>query len=541
MHRAAVGQAARILAVAAVASLGLGAQCQGNPNVTCEVELPAALAATAQWMEVGVLPGACPSSSALAGGLPITGLVTRVAFAKGDTSPPPIGTLPKGPYAFAAVARSADCSVLATGCAQIDVTNARDVSIALTATSEPAGACLAGSTCFDARCVPTLGGADAGATGCPMTLVAAGPLGDPLGVVPDVASTPAAAATESGFLIAYREYDPTGGTARLTVVSIEPTGVLSIGTPALLPGQCAGQTETDAVGLGYTSGSGVIVSARPACGAQPAGFDAFQVGPTGMLGKSAFSATASGQPVLSTHALALTGATSGYLAYALPGGASVVALSGLSQQGAPLTFGNQGSSFAEIAADSQGLALLAGGDGASGDAGTGAPALSLTLGSSLAALSTPSDFAGDWGSVALAGARAIVLTDSSVSAQPVAWHTFDPAPGASATATFSPSPGSVTGPVSGGDVAVQSDLVFFAAEPAGNMALDAFDHASTTPTLLRAVTLSADPRVPSLATVRDGKVSVAASASQVLVSWVTGTTLGPDDSVGGWALYACAP
>jgi hypothetical protein len=528
----------RVLAVAPFALLSLGAQCAGDPNVTCEVNLPASLNGSAQWMEVGVLPGACPASATLAGGLPITGLVTRVAFEKGDTSPPPIGSLKKGAYGFAAVARSADCSVLATGCSAVDVTDARDISITLTATSQPAGACIAGSTCFDARCVPSLGGADAGAPGCSMTLVAAGPLGDPTGAIPDIASTPAAVATGSGFLIAYREYDPTGGAAQLTVVSVDPSGVLSLGKPTTLPAQCAGQDETDAVGMSYAGGAGLIVSARPACGSQPAGFDTLQVDATGAPGKTAFSSTTAGKPILSAHAVALTGASSGYLAYASQGQAMVVTLSGLFPQGAPVAFGGvTTATLAEVAASTQGLALLAGGNLAS-DAATGGPGLSLTLGASPSALSTPFDFTGNWGAVALAGTRAIVLSDSSVSAQPVVWHTFDPPAGASSTATFAT--GAASGPVSGGDVAVQSDLAFFAAEPPGSLAIDVFSHASTTPTLLRAVPLASDPRVPSLTTIRDGRVSLAASPSQVLITWVTGTTLGPDDSVGGWALYACA-
>ena len=50
----------RVLAVAPFALLCLGAQCAGDPSVTCEVNLPASLSSSAQWMEVGVLPGACP-------------------------------------------------------------------------------------------------------------------------------------------------------------------------------------------------------------------------------------------------------------------------------------------------------------------------------------------------------------------------------------------------------------------------------------------------------------------------------------------------
>src|ERR1700722_6712719 len=287
--------AARVSALAALALGALSAvtHCQTDASVTCEVNLPAALANTAQWMEVGVLPGACPPNSQLAGGLPDTGLVTRVAFEKGNTNPPPIGTLKKGSYAFAAVARGADCSVLATGCSEVDVTDARDVSITLTATAKPAGACEAGSTCFDARCVPATGAQDAGTGGgCAMNLVAAGPLGDPLYVpnaISEVASAPAAAATETGFLVTYREYDPNAGTAGLTVVWVDPRGVLTVGAPTSLPTQCAGQDETDAVALGYSSGTGVIVSARPSCNSQPAGFDAFPVDATGKVGQGVFT------------------------------------------------------------------------------------------------------------------------------------------------------------------------------------------------------------------------------------------------------------
>jgi hypothetical protein len=417
------------------------------------------------------------------------------------------------------------------------------VSITLTATAKPAGACEAGSTCFDARCVPATGAQDAGTGGgCAMNLVAAGPLGDPLYVpnaISEVASAPAAAATETGFLVTYREYDPNAGTAGLTVVWVDPRGVLTVGAPTSLPTQCAGQDETDAVALGYSSGTGVIVSARPSCNSQPAGFDAFPVDATGKVGQGVFTSTMAGKPALSLHAVALTSATAGYLAYAGLGPAAVIELSGLFPQGTPITFGDVPmATLAEVAAGNGNLALLAGGPSAA-DAGTTGPALSLVLGTSLAAPSMPSDFAGDWGAVALAGRRGIVLSDSSVSAQPVAWHTFDPAPGLPATATFAP--GGATGKVIGGDVAVQSDLAYFAVEPPGSLALDVFDHASTTPALLRAVTVSSDPRVPSLTGIRDGKVAVAASASQVLITWVTGTTLGPDDNVGGWALYSCVP
>src|SRR5262249_43403033 len=162
---------------------------------------------------IGVLDGACPGAAQLAGGLPRTGTITRVAFPKGDTTPPAIGDLSRASYAFAAVARDRNCGVLATGCSVVDLTKSKDITIKLAATSHPAGSCVSGETCAEAQCVPTVGTPDTTlGVGCSMQLVGAGPLGDPLVAGGgDVVSAPALVATEKGFLLAYREYDPMGG------------------------------------------------------------------------------------------------------------------------------------------------------------------------------------------------------------------------------------------------------------------------------------------------------------------------------------------
>jgi hypothetical protein len=136
-----------------LAVLALGAQCQGDPGVSFEVVLPSSIASSAQWMEIGVFGGGCPAPTELAGGLPATGTLDRVAVEKGNTSPPAIGTLKKGSYGFVAVARASDCSVIGTGCSSVDVTNARDVSIAVTPTPQPTGACTSDQSCVDARCI----------------------------------------------------------------------------------------------------------------------------------------------------------------------------------------------------------------------------------------------------------------------------------------------------------------------------------------------------------------------------------------------------
>jgi hypothetical protein len=528
--------------VAILAAASIGAQCQGDPAVSFEVNLPASLSSTAQWMEVGVIAGACPPPSQLAGGLPATGLVERIAFAHGNASPPALGSLKKGSYAFAAVARAADCSVVATGCSEVDVTNARDVEVTLAPTSPPAGACLAGTTCFDARCVPggsvDDAGGDGGASACTLSFVGAGPLGDPLGVTPDVVSSPAAVATESGFLVAYREYDPTGGAAQLTVASIASTGVLAIGGSSMLPSQCPSQTETDAVGFGYASGGGIVASARPACGSQPGGYDLFGVSASGTLGKTAFSASPSGPPALSPHSVALTNASVGYMASTVGGNASITALSGLFPAGAPLAIGPAGgATLAQVVTDGAAIAWLAGGSASTSDAGPASPALSLALGASFASLAPSVSIPGTTGALALTGTRAVVLSDSTVAAQPVAWSTVDPSSTAAQSSTFSVA--GASGPVAGFDAATRGDLAFFAVESSGAIVLEVFADVTSTPTLLRTLSLGSDPRVPIASGLRDGRIAVAANDSQLLVTWVTGTTLGPSDPVGGWALYAC--
>ena len=91
------------------------------------------------------------------------------------------------------------------------------MSITMNALLSPKGACAAGETCSAGRCAPSTNPDDPGiGAGCSMQLVGAGPFGVPLNLGGDVASAPAVAVTETGFLVAYREYDPAQGIARLT-------------------------------------------------------------------------------------------------------------------------------------------------------------------------------------------------------------------------------------------------------------------------------------------------------------------------------------
>jgi hypothetical protein len=481
-------------------------------------------------MEIGVLPGGCLPASELGDGIPPTGTVARVAFAKGNTSPPAIGTLKKASYGFAAVARASDCSVLATGCSIVDVTNARDVSITLAATSAPAGACATSESCFEGQCVPTTNADNPGlGAGCSMQLVGAGPLGLPLQVTgSDTASAPAIAVTESGFLIAYREYDSVAGQARLTIAAVDQGGAMTIPTPTTLPGQCPSQAEADAVGAAYLGGSGVVVSARPACSATP-GVDVFQVGATGAITGQAFTPSSTGLPVLSNHAAALDGASSGWLAYINDGTPDLATLNGTTVSTTPSPFGGAApQTLAAVTATDQTVSLLSGNGsslavqiGAAGDAGA------------------PFALQGSWGALAAQGGRTFVLSNGGTGATPLAYAAFDVGGSAlSAAGSFTP-PGQ--GAAGGGDVAMSNDFVFFATERTDSVSVVVFGNASTSPTFRSNVLFSDDARIPSQVGVADGLVAMAASSSRVLVTWITQTNLGPNDPVGGYALFACSP
>ena len=215
----------------------------------------------------------------------------HIAFPANGSSPS-LGDLPVGSYAFAGVARDANCAVLATGCGVVDVSKASAIDISLAPTTGPAGACGAGSTCEDARCVPStnLGDPSLGA-GCSLAFVGAGPLGDPLGGGGTLISAPAIATTSKGFLLGYREFDPVGGTARLTLIPIDSGGGAGMLQPTILPGTCTSSPESDATAMAFDGDSGLVALARAPCNGT-GGIDLFQVDPTARSRRAASAARA---------------------------------------------------------------------------------------------------------------------------------------------------------------------------------------------------------------------------------------------------------
>jgi hypothetical protein len=553
MRARAAGLAASAGSAASLCLLLLG--CSGTPNASFELDVPSATAGKAAWYEVGVLSGACPSSSLLRGGIPTEGPVARLAFAASTVTPPGLGILPKQTYAIAAVARASDCSVIAAGCSTSSVSGGT-VAVSLTAVSgAPEAACARGARCDEASCVPSPdAGADLGG-GCSLALVGSGPLGDPLSQGTTLLSAPAIAATTTGFLVAYREFDPNAGAARLTTIAIDPGGGAAAPALTTLPGSCVASPEKDATALAFSGAEGTLGLSRPACpgsgdaGAAPGGVDLFSIDSAGTIAKSSFSGQAGLDITLAAdHALAYTPAGL-LLAYTnrstQSAFAATVVGTALAASPPPIAF----SAFGGLASQTAGFVVAA-------DLGTGFFALGTAAtdggaapGASASFTSKPSDagnaatgsastYPAKWVSAGGVGSRIIVASNGPSTANSVLWSAYDVGEAAPAsTGTFAPASG---GTVSFVDVALRQDHAFFAAEVDQTLSLFAFEKASTFPLQLREVPFASLPIIP-VGALRDGLVAVAASDTRVAVVWGTGATLGSDDDVGGYAVFACTP
>lgn len=559
------------LALAAlVAAAVVGPGCKGKPNVGLDITLPNAVVPNTVWFEIGAYRDASCGALApmLMNGVP-EGASTRVAFRRDAPQSPTVGDLDTGKYAFAAVARAEDCSVLATGCLEAEMGKTDTVSIDMSAVDTPAGACGVGASCQAARCVPATDNADPSVgSQCSLELLGAGPLANPVGGGGTLVSAPAIAATPSGFVIVYREIDPNGASARVTVLPIDPAGGALAATRPLLKGRCANSDETDGVGLVMNGTDGQIVLARSACGARP-GLEllSFSSKPDVTIDPNFRS---SDSPTATT--LALSG---GHVAATRSGGsivvftedgasriATVVPGTGVASPSGSFG-GTTGVTGAWAAASDKVLAVLsagpnagaapAGDGGVEGGTGTGTgndgPSLSLVMAPPTTAADTfssinetpraPIVFPGVWGAVAALGTRVIVMSDGGGPGRSVSYRAFDLGKTTpSETNGFSIEG---TGNPTTGDVTMLGDKAYFAALKPGSVSLHVYANASTTPTLLRESLFRKEPRISAVSTVRDGRVAVAATASRIAVVWTTAKVLTNNDSTGGYAVFACTP
>lgn len=555
---------------ALVALLAFGAACKGKAQIGLEITLPQSAVGDTEWFEVGAFRDTrCAAVlPMLNDGIP-EGANLRVAFKRSDAETPRIGDIPRGAYAFAAVAKGEDCGVLATGCVEVELPDTESVVVQMSSTEEKSGACEIGASCQAARCVPANNNADiAVGANCSLELLGAGPLANPIGGGGTLVSAPAIAATPSGFVIVYREIDPNGATARVTVLPIDPAGGALDPARPQLKGRCANSDEFDGVGLAMNGEAGQIVLARSACGAKP-GLEllSFTSKPQVEISKdfrSSDSPTAQALTLAGAHVAAQRAA--GDVIVFTEDGANRIATvkPGVGVTDPAGSFGAQsGSTGAWVAASDKVLAVLSGGplsttptpvdggaDAAPLEAGPPpeeeGPTLGLVMVPVTDAVSTfdasknlpraPIAFQGEWGAVAARGTRVIVLSDGGGPGRSASFRTFDLGKTAFELDGFSVEG---AGKVTTGDVTMVNDRVYFAVLKPGSVSLHVFSNASTQPKPLREVLFAKQPRIAAIETVKDGRVAIAANETRVAVAWTTAKTLNPNDSTGGYAVFAC--
>jgi hypothetical protein len=536
----------------------LAAAC--TPSATFELDVPSAVANEAAWYEVGVFADGCPAPSLLLGGIPDQGTIGRLAFAANAASPPALGNLPMGTYGIAAVARASDCSVIATGCGSQSVSGSGTIAVSLAAVSgTPAAACGAGTICDEASCVPN-DDASLGAA-CSLQFVGAGPLADPLPYADagtplqdspmtdagDYVSAPAITVTPSGFVLAYREYDPTTGAGRLTTMAVDPSGASGAPIFTSLDDGCV-PGSPDSTALAFQGDAGTIVLLRPTCpGGSSGGVDLFAIDGVGDVTAHAFSPQTGVYSLAQAHALAYTpvGLLLAYTDQSIDKSFAVTLAGTDIEPSSTLLSLTNLSGFTSVASASVvgttlGTAFLAMGDITSEGGATSRSSYSLAtiadagVDASTATSPTPAT----WASAGGAYSRFIVASSASAAGagSSVSWSAFDLG-GASPSSIGTL--GTDAGTTSFADVTMVEDHAFFAAEVGQDILLYAYEKASTLPQPLGTVDFASQPTIP-LGLLRDGLIAVAASDTRVAVVWATGRGLSAGDNVGGYAVFACS-
>jgi hypothetical protein len=522
------------------------------------VALPGDLVTSDGWVEVGVYPGVCPEADVLKAGLPPGSSLSRTAFRPRDADAPPVGTLPPGKYAFAAVVRQPDCKVVGTGCSNVDLSGGGRVEVRVGAVDGAGAACTTGSVCRSGRCVPSVDAKDPNiGSGCSLQLLGAGPLHNPIARSNLTLSAPAIVPRPGGFLIAYREWSGTTGAAQLVLMPVDETGGALEPFLQPLAGRCATAEEADGVGAAWSGDHGLIAVARAPCTGSSGGLELFEVSADGAVAASQ-SHTVADVTTLSLgrgHALAATDDAGGYVLGAVKNGTGVVwPIRDLALGTPEEVLGGSRLSELGIAATERMIALVGAGSIAEGDGGSRvSQALRVQQGPAGTAwsnLPSPTVVEGAWSALSAQGTRVALTFDGTSLARPFGFRVFDLGRPPGPPDGHSPEG---RGKVLFADVTQRQDRLFFFVGQKGSLALSVYERATTTPSFLREVFLGSDPRVPALRDIRDGLVAVAANDTRVAVVWMTARNMivtndkqSTDEGVsldqarlGGYAVFAC--
>jgi hypothetical protein len=547
----------------------LGAACKESRQVGLDITLPRELVDTTVWFEIGAFKDAsCDAlNPMLANGVP-EGSTARLAFRRTEPSSPKFGDIPNGRYAFGAVARSDDCTVLALGCTEEDVNEADSIVVAMSASREPTGKCAEGATCQAAKCLPANNNSDPSVgAGCSLELLGAGPLLAAVGGSGTALSAPAIGVTPTGFVVVYRESEPGGIAARITIMPIDFSGgAFPFAGEAErpiqkgLPKPCADANETDGVGLVVDGEDAMMALAKPPCEGNSPELQlvTFKTAPTPEIAKFLVSVSPTGVRVTLGSSKAAAMRTTGALVTFTEGGVGRIAnmdpVHGIIAPNGSFG-GSSGITDTWIAANEKVLALLAAGkgDGTAPSSEAGAPAGESTLrllmlppntgidtiNAQTSSPRAPIVFPGEFASIAALGGRVLVMSDGTGPGRSVTYRAFDLSSDSPADTNGFSVDGD--GKVTAGDVALAGDRAYFATLKEGGISLHVFANATTKLTPLRSVLFAREPRISAINTVRDGRVAVAATENRVAVTWTTAKILGSNDPTGGYAVFGCTP
>jgi hypothetical protein len=370
--------------------------------------------------------------------------------------------------------------------------------------------------------------------GCQLNLAVSAEL--PAPVSPDALVTgPAIAATNSGFVISYRDQDPSTGYMRQVVQYISDAGVSgTTGSYELI--WCANQKPSDGVGATFSGNGGLLVSSLPKCDDKGAGAVFLPFDDTGNVSNAAGPQNALASEItFATGGSVATGAAQGdyEVVYrtvtTIPGIQRAVLTGSDFKGGVPLVqpFGDGDHPYGMIASSSQVRALLApvGSDTLlqlgplNGDEietsgvvtlpGGAAPWAALTAWQNRVAAATP----------ASAGTMLVVAELGANGPQEIAGGVIG------------------TTPVSSGALSTLRSHLLLAQGRNGGITLHRVEDASSG--VIASPAASVEVTAAGVADFDGQHLALASTRKRVAVAWLTKHALASGDPTGGWALLEC--
>jgi len=472
-----------------------------------------------------------------------------------DQGLPAIGDLTARKYAFGVVLRDDSCRPVATGCtcaslddikkveinvaAWANCTSASDCTQAQACTALDSPGCVAPAVCVAGKCEGEPGDAgtdattDGGGGPCSLAVVAAGEL--PAPITDDASlSGPAITATDTGFVVGYREQDPTTTQLQLVLQGISDSGTPS--TPSKLPVATCAVTPSDGIGMAFSGTQGVLVASLPDCasagadaGASFAGFNSAGVGtgPNNQRNPLFMDLT-----LAPTHSLAAISSAPGDFEFVY----RVKTTNGVAAQTGTL----EGPAFKSgvftknlFSAASVGFVAVERTDQVRGVLAQLSDRAVVVL-----EVGPPDDTAvkefeladKPWGALTAYGDRVVAMVPGGTGLSYIVTDSTGADLGSGSTGS---------GSVRGGDVVSLGDRVVFLAGGSGKLALHPFTGASSTLSAAAPVEYSGTLGSQSLSSFDGDMVAMDAARGQVAVAWVTRSRLVAGEPTGGWAILEC--